>query len=83
MDDLGSVADEQWQEAACYWDSDRRFDEMLEVIDLRSNRVVRSQRFDKPFANFIEPGLIGRVEITGSGSVRFRVYRVVLGAEGR
>lgn len=80
---LATVADEQWQEAESHWDRDRRFDEMLEVIDLRSNQVVGSQRFDRPFANFVEPGLIGRVEITGNGSIRFRVYRVVQEAEGR
>ena len=80
---LATVADKQWQEAESYGDHDRRFDEMLEVIDLRSNQVVGSQRFDRPFANFVEPGVVGRVEITGSGSVLFRVYRVVLETEGR
>lgn len=80
---LAMVADDNWQEATSYWDSDRRFDEILEAIDLRSNQVVGSQRFDRPFANFVEPGVVGRVEITGSGSVRFRVYRVVLETEGR
>ena len=79
---LASVADERWRDAD-YWDSDGRFDEILEVIDLRTNTVVGSQRFDRAFTNLIEPGLIGRVDITGNGSVRFRVFRVVREAAGR
>ena len=79
----GSVADEQWREARSYRDRDGRFDDILEVIDLRSNRVVGSQRFDRAFSHFIEPGLIGRVDITGNGSVRFRAFRVVLEGSGR
>lgn len=79
----GVVADEQWRNARSYWDSDARHDGFLEVIDLRTNSVVGSQRFDFKPANFIEPGLIGRVYITDNGSVRFRVYRAVPEAEGR
>ena len=71
------VADEQWRDAKDYADSDRRYDDILEVIDVRSNQVVGSQRFDRAFDHFVEPGLIGRVEITGTASVRFRLYRVV------
>jgi hypothetical protein len=78
----GSVADERWREAS-YRDRDGRFDHVLEVIDPRSNRVVGSQRFDRAFSHFIEPGLIGRVDITGNGSVRFRAFRVVLEASDR
>lgn len=73
----GVVADERWQEFRSNWDADGRYDEFVEVIDLRTNRVVASQRFDFELTNFIEPGLIGRVHITENASVRFRVYRVV------
>lgn len=77
------VADERWRVAETNSDRDRRFDDIVEVIDWRANRVVGSRRFDRPFATLIEPGLIGRVEITGNASVRFRVYRVVPEPRGR
>ena len=79
----GVVADEQWQNAGDYYDSDARYDGFVEAIDLRTNRVVGSQRFDFEFTKFIEPGLIGRVHITENASVRFRMYRVVLDAGRR
>ncbi len=60
-----------------------RYDEFVEVVDLRTNRVVGSQRFDFELTHFLEPGLIGRVHITESASVRFRVYRVVPEADPR
>ena len=55
-----------------YWDSDGRYDGFLEAIDLRTNRVVGSHRFDFQPTNLIGPGLIGRVYITDNASVRFR-----------
>ena len=79
----GVVADERWQDFRSNWDAEGRYDEFVEVIDLRTNRVVGSQRFDFELTDFIEPGLIGRVYITENASVRFRVYRVVLDAGRR
>lgn len=79
----GVVADEQWQKAESYWDWDARYDGFVEVIDLRTNRVVGSKRFAFEFTSFIGPGLIGRVHITENASVRFRVYRVVPEADPR
>ncbi len=79
----GVVADERWQDFSSQWDADGRYDEFVEVIDLRTNRVVGSQRFDFELTKFMGPGLIGRVHITENASVRFHVYRVVLEAGGR
>lgn len=79
----GVVADERWRDFRDNRDADGRYDEFVEVIDLRTNTVVGSQRFDFELTHFLEPGLIGRVHITESASVRFRVYRVVPEADLR
>ena len=76
-----SVADEEWREADLYsGDLDNYYDDILEVIDLRTNRVIASQRFDHSY-HLVEAGLIGRLAITANGSVRYRTFRVRLEAD--
>jgi len=44
-----SIADEEWSPDVASQDRDKRIDEIIEVIDLRTNEVVASQRFDRYF----------------------------------
>ncbi len=73
----GVVTDERWRDFTDRWDSDGRYDGFVELVDLRTNRVVGSQFFDFELTHFIEPGVVGRIHITPDASVRFHVYRVV------
>lgn len=75
------TADERWAEAGATRDWDRFIDTRIEVIDWRRGRVLASQRFDEPYDNWVEPGLIGRLAVTPTGSTRYMTYRVQL--EGR
>ena len=76
----GAVADEEWREADWYDpNTDNLNDDIIEVIDLRTNRVIASQRFDHSF-HLIEAGLLGRLDITANGSVRYQTFRVQLEA---
>ncbi len=78
---LGSVADEEWRKADLYsGDHDNFYDDILEVIDLRTNRVIASQRFDHSY-HLVEAGLLGRQAITANGSVRYQTFRVQLEAD--
>lgn len=70
------VADDRWAEAAATRDFDLYYDTMIEVIDWRRGRVLASQRFDETFDNWIEPGLVGRLAVTPTGSVQYQSYRV-------
>jgi len=75
-----SVADEEWRKADLHsGDSDTYYDDILEVIDLRTNEVIASQRFDHSY-HLIEAGLLGRLAITASGSVRYQTFRARLEA---
>jgi len=75
-----SVADEEWSEADLYHgDSDNYYDDILEVIDLRTTEVIASQRFDHSY-HLIEAGLLGRLAITATGSVRYQTFRARLEA---
>ncbi len=77
---LGSVADEDWREADPYsTDYDAYYDDILEVIDLRTNKVIASQRFDHSY-HLVEAGVLGRLAITANGSVRYQTFRVQLEA---
>ena len=70
------VGDDRWAEAAATHDYDLYYDTVIEVIDWRRGRVLASQRFDETFDNWIEPGLIGRLAVTPTGSVQYQSYRV-------
>lgn len=75
-----SVADEEWREADLYSGDDYNYyDDIFEVIDLRTNRVIASQRFDHSY-HLVEAGLIGRLAITANGSVRYQTFRLRLEA---
>ena len=75
-----SVADEEWREADLYGgDDDNYYDDILEVIDLRTNEVLASQRFDHSY-HLIEAGLLGRLAVTANGSVRYQAFRARLEA---
>lgn len=85
---LGSVADEEsWDglnaseaySLSASQDYDRIYDDILEVIDLRTNRVIASQRFEHSY-HLIDAGLIGRLAITATGSVRYQTFKVQLDA---
>ena len=77
-----SVADEEWRKADLYsGDLDNFYDDILEVIDLRTNRVIASQRFDHSY-HLVEAGLVGRLAITANGSVRYQTFRMRLEANG-
>ena len=77
---LGSVADEDWREADPYsTDDDAYYDDILEVIALRTNEVIASQRFDHSY-HLIEAGLLGRLAVTANGSVRYQMLRARLEA---
>ena len=74
-----TVADDRWAEASStsgppdtglYYDT-------IEVIDWQRGQVVASERFDLTYS-WIQPGLLGKLEITAKGSVRYRTYRVQL-----
>ena len=75
-----SVADEEWREADLYnGDDDNYYDDILEVIDLRTNKVIASQRFDHSY-HLVEAGVLGRLAITSNGSVRYQTFRARLEA---
>ena len=75
-----SVADEEWRKADLLsGDDDDYYDDILEVIDLRTNRVIASQRFDHSY-HLVEAGVLGRLAITANGSVRYQTFRVQLEA---
>ena len=75
-----SVADEEWRKADLYsGDDDNYYDDILEVIDLRTNRVIASQRFDHSY-HLVEAGVLGRLAITANGSVRYQAFRAQLEA---
>ena len=75
-----SVADEEWREADLYGsDSDGYYDDIVEVIDLRTPRVIASQRFDHSY-HLVEGGLLGRLAVTANGSVRYQIFRARLEA---
>lgn len=72
-------ADERWSEASAGgFDWDLFLDTMVEVIDWRNGRVVASGRLDEEYVDWIAPGLLGRLVVTPSGSVRYRTFRVEL-----
>lgn len=75
------IADERWKEAGETRDDERFFDTMVEVIDWMGGEVVASKRFDRDFYQWVEPGLLGRLETTPDASVRYRTYRVQLEQE--
>lgn len=70
------VGDDRWAEAAETRDMDLYYDTVIEVIDWWRGRVLASRRFDECFDNWLEPGLIGRLAVTPTGSVRYLIYRV-------
>ena len=75
---LGSVADEEWKEAdPASGNEDNFYDDILEVIDLRTNGVIASQRFDHSY-HLVAAGVLGRVVITATGSVRYQTFRAQL-----
>jgi len=74
---LATVADEDWSPDVDHNDRDKRVDQIVEVIDLRTNKVVSSQRFDRYF-DLVEAGLLGRITITPAGSVRYQTFRARL-----
>ena len=75
-----SVADEGWRKADLNGgDDDNYYDDILEVINLRTNRVIASQRFDHSY-HLVEAGVLGRVAITSSGSVKYQTFRARLEA---
>lgn len=77
---LGSVADEDWREAdPASGNEDNYYDDILEVIDLGTNRVIASQRFDHSY-HLVEAGLLGRLAITANGSLRYQTLRARLEA---
>ena len=77
---LASVADKEWRKADPYGDDfDQIYDDILEVIDLRTNRVIASQRFDHSY-HLVEAGVLGRLAITATGSVRYQTLRARLEA---
>ena len=75
---LAFTADERWAEAGATRDWSRFIDTRIEVIDWRRGRVLASRHFDEPYDNWVEPGLIGRLAVTPTGSVRYQTYRVQL-----
>ena len=75
---FASTADERWAEAGATRDWDLFRDTRIEVIDWRRGRVLASERFDEDYDSWIEPGLIGRLAISPTGSVRYVTYRVQL-----
>ena len=77
-----SVADEEWQETDKVFsgDDDNYYDDLLEVIDLRTDRVIASQRFDHSYL-LVEAGVLGRLAVTANGSVRYQTFRARLEAE--
>ena len=77
---LASVADEEWMEAdPASGNEDAFYDDILEVIDLGTNRVIASQHFDHSY-HLVEAGVLGRLAITATGSVRYQTFRVQLEA---
>ena len=70
------LPDDRWAEAGATRDFDLYYDTVIEVIDWRRGRVLASQRFDECFDNWLEPGLVGRLAVTPTGSVRYQTYRV-------
>ena len=76
------VADEEWMEASRLSGvgNDDFYDDILEVIDLRTNRVIASQRFDHSY-HLVEAGVLGRLAVTANGSVRFQTFRIRLEAD--
>ena len=75
---FASTADERWAEAGATRDWDLFVDTRIEVIDWRRGRVLASERFDEYYDGWVEPGLIGRLAISPTGSVRYVTYRVQL-----
>ena len=75
---FASTADERWAEAGANRDSDLFRDSRIEVIDWRRGRVLASERFDEDYDSWVEPGLIGMLAISPTGSVRYVTYRVQL-----
>ena len=73
---LAHTADDRWSEAAATRDWDRFLDTRIEVIDWRRGRVLASRRLDDAHDNWLEPGLVGRLAVTPTGSVRYLTYRV-------
>ena len=80
----GAVVDEEWWEVnadeASGGNTDEYYDDMLEVIDLRTNSVIASQRFDRSY-HLIEAGLIGTIGVTPTGSVRYQTFKVLLDSQ--
>ena len=75
---FATTADERWAEAGATRDWDLFRDTRIEVIDWRRGRVLASERFDEYYDAWVEPGLIGRLAISLTGSVRYVTYRVQL-----
>ena len=75
---FASTADERWAEAGATRDWDLFVDTRIEVIDWRRGRVLASERFDEDYDSWVEPGLIGTLAISPTGSVRYVTYRVQL-----
>ncbi len=75
---FATTADERWAEAGATRDWDLFVDTRIEVIDWQRGRVLASERFDEDYDGWVEPGLIGNLVVTPTGSVRYVIYRVQL-----
>jgi len=75
---FATTADERWAEAGATRDWDLFVDTRIEVIDWQRGRVLASERFDEDYDGWVEPGLIGNLVVTPTGSVRYVTYRVQL-----
>ena len=75
---FATTADERWAEAGATRDWDLFRDTRIEVIDWRRGRVLASERFDEYYDGWVEPGLIGNLVVTPTGSVQYVTSRVQL-----
>jgi hypothetical protein len=84
-----SIGDRKWRdgveqvgfEGPCSFsvtDPDLVYDTWIEVWDLTRGEVTTRAVYERPFAGFVGPGLVGRVEYVADNVV-YRVYRLEVG----
>lgn len=71
------LADDRWVRGGEDRDPTLFYDTMVEVIDWKRNRVIGSERFDEVL-RWVQPGLLGHVVVSPTGTVRYRTDRVRL-----
>ncbi len=73
---LAWVPDPKWKEAgAGPEDKYRRYDSVIEVIDLREGRVIARSRFDELYQQFLGPGIVGGTVFEGGLVPVYHVMR--------